>query len=146
MCKVNSIFIREYNSETIKQAHKDNHEPISDQKIFEIDFKQTMKDAIQQQPDKPVGQVYNEQQNVMIQKLGGVEAVAEILTQLIEIESGLIKYKRKFMQVIPATIEEIEIFDKWKLCNSGKRFLAYHQKLSNDYICIGYWYSHIGKI
>ena len=41
-----------------------------------------MKDAIQQQPDKPVGQVYNEQQNVMIQKLGGVEAVAEILPQL----------------------------------------------------------------
>ena len=53
VCKVNGIFIREYNSETKKQAHKDNHEPISDPKIFETDFKLTMKDAIEQQPDKP---------------------------------------------------------------------------------------------
>jgi hypothetical protein len=95
VCKVNGIFIREYNSETIKQAHKDNHEPISDQKIFEIDFKLAMKDAIEQQPDKPVGQVYNEQQNAMIHKLGSVEAVADSLPQLIEIESGLIKHKKK---------------------------------------------------
>ena len=89
------FFKKEYNSETIKQAHKDNHEPISDQKIFEIDFKLTMKDAIEQQPDKPVGQVYNEQQNAMIEKLGGVEAVADALPQLIEIESGLSKHKKK---------------------------------------------------
>jgi hypothetical protein len=133
VCKVNGIFIREYNSETIKQAHKDNHEPISDQKIFEIDFKLTMKDAIEQQPDNPVGQVYNEQQNAMIHKLGSVEAVADSLPQLIEIESGLIKHKKKkFVPVIPASIENINIVDEWKLCVDGKRFLAYHQKLSND--------------
>jgi hypothetical protein len=92
-----------------------------------------MKDAIEQQPDKPVGQVYNEQQNAMIHKLGSVEAVADSLPQLIEIESGLIKHKKKkFVPVIPASIENINIVDEWKLCVDGKRFLAYHQKLSND--------------
>ncbi len=49
-------------------------------------------DAIEQQPDKPV-----DQQNAMIEKLGGVEAVADALPQLIEIESGLSKHKKKIL-------------------------------------------------
>jgi hypothetical protein len=92
-------------------------------------------DAIEQQPDKPV-----DQQNAMIEKLAGVEAVADALPQLIEIESNeiewnrnrLSKHKKKIIPVIPASIEKIDIFDEWKLCVDGKIFLAYHQKLSND--------------
>jgi hypothetical protein len=73
VCKVNGVFVREYNEELIKQAHIENHEPISVQKIFEKDFKQSMKEAIKLQPDKPIGQVYNEQQNLMIEKMGSLE-------------------------------------------------------------------------
>jgi hypothetical protein len=84
-----------------------------------------MKNPIEQQRDKPVGQVYNEQQNAMIEKLGGVETVADALPQLIEIESGLCKHKkRKFVPVIPVSIEKIDIVDDWKLCVDGKRFLS----------------------
>ena len=91
-----------------------------------------MKEAIKQQPDKSVGQVYHEQQNLLIEQMGSVEVVSELLPQLSDLESGLIKHKRKFVPIIPTTIDQIEIIDEWKLCVDGKRFLAYHQKLSND--------------
>ena len=110
--KVNGKNIKEYSADLIKEGHKDNHEAISGSKIFEIDFKLTMKDAVEKQPGKPIGQVYQEQQNKIIEDLDTLEIIAEILPQLSEIESGLTKHKRRFLPKIPETIEEILIMDE----------------------------------
>ena len=68
--KINGNLVKDYSSILIKESHKENHEPVSVKKIFEIDFKLSMKAGIKLQPDKPVGQVYQEQQNKIIEDVG----------------------------------------------------------------------------
>ena len=130
--KINGKIIQEYTSEMIKGSHKDGHTALDRSEIFKIYFRATMKDAVVRQPDKPVAQVYQEEQSKIVSQMNSMDLVVEVMPQLQDIQSGLTKHKRKLAPVIPENIEQIKIVDEWSTCLDGSRFLEYHQKKSDD--------------
>ena len=123
--------IKEYLAETMITSHC-NHESKPNSDIISTDFMATMKELVVNQPDIPISQHYQREQDKLVSQLGSIEIVADVLPQLITIQSGLTKHKLKFVPVVPETIEQIDIVNEWSKCLDGSRFLAYHQKDKND--------------
>jgi hypothetical protein len=84
--------LQEYSCEMIKGNHKDGPTALDRSEIFKIDFRATMKDAVVRQPDKPVAQVYQEEQSKIVSQMNSMDLVVEVMPQLQDIQSALTKH------------------------------------------------------
>lgn len=112
--------------DSIKRTHKNEHEPLSEKEIREIEFKQVLKDRAGAE-NIPVQQIYQEEQSRVMKELADINKVATEIPQFYNCQSAMYDHRSKFMPPIPDSVEDIEIEGIWAKCEDGNsRFLLHH--------------------
>ena len=74
--------------------------------------------------DKPISQIFQEEQANFIKALGGdVDKVADIFPQWISKQSSLYRQRLKNIPTIPDDLKDLKIEGQWATTLGGERFL-----------------------
>jgi hypothetical protein len=132
--KINGNHVDDANENSIKISHKDNHPGLTTADIIGKEFKNDLKTTIKENPNRPIQQIYQDEQSKIVKKFGDM-TVAAVLPQFESIQSGLFKQKASLVPPLPQAINEIKIEGSWAKCEDDKRrFLLHHD---NDMIIFG---------
>ena len=125
--KINNNEVDVVNEDSINTSHQ-NHEPLKNSEILALDFKNKLKMKVVSD-NTPIQQFFQEEQSKLIRNIGNMNSLTNDVPQFYNIQSGLYKYKSKFIPPIPKTIDEITIKDDWGKCeDKQRRFLLKHDK------------------
>ena len=103
--KINGNFVEDVNENNIKMSHKDSH-GLTSSDIIGKEFKTVLKTTIKDNPNKPIQQIYQEEQSKIIKKFGDM-TIAVALLLFPTVKKELFKQKASLVPPLPETIHDI---------------------------------------
>lgn len=95
-----------------------------------LKFISRMKERVQKEPGS-VQHIFQQEQSAFTQRVGSVDVAAAKFPQFEDKQSCLYKNRSKQFPPLPKTIDELEIFGKFLLSETGLRFFLSHSKEKN---------------
>ena len=104
--KIIGNLVQDVNENNIEMSHEDNHPGLTTSYIIGKEFKNVLKTTIKENPNRPIQQIYQEQQSKIIKKFGDMTEAAA-LPEFPSVKSVLFKQKTRLVPPLPETIQDI---------------------------------------